>query len=279
MLTWRHLALSLYGSRDPRVSWVKSMVGHRAILVHDFEESNRRGMLDGGSRYLLTFDVFKRGLEEAIDHGIAFDEIGGPDPRTSGRVEITSDDGGGSALLLAEYLSARGLRATFFVVTDWIGMEKFLGVEEIRAIHSMGHVVGSHSHTHSGPFCDLSEVQLRHEVLESRAVLREVLGIEVDAFSVPGGEILPTTIRRLESPDLGLSRIYTSTPRQGVYRSRATASVIGRYCIEARMGQAKIFRVLSGRGWGRNRMRYLAGRVKREIWKNVSVGGGRGRDT
>ncbi len=230
-------------------------------------------MLDGGSRYLLSLGVFKSGLEAAIDHGVVFDEIGGPDPGTSGRVEITSDDGGGSALLLAEYLAGQGLRATFFIVTDWIGRENFLDRDEIRAIRSMGHVVGSHSHTHSGPFCDLPEVQLRDEVLESKGVLEELLGVEVDTFSVPGGEIRPATIRRLESPELGLSRIYTSTPRQGVYRSRTTAKVIGRYCIEAAMGQARIVRIFSGQGWERNRMRYLAGRAKREVWKAFSIGG------
>ena len=260
-------------SRPPYSSKVAANPGHRAILVHDFKESSRRGMLDGGSRYLLSFEVFKRGLEAAADQGVVFDEIGGPDPGVSGRVEITSDDGGGSALLLAEYLSARGLRATFFIVTDWIGMENFLAAEEIRAIHSMGHVVGSHSHTHSGPFCDLSEVQLRREVVESRAVLEELLGVEVDAFSVPGGELRPATIRRLESPELGLSRIYTSTPRQGVYRSRATTKVVGRYCVEAAMDHAKIARIFGGQGWARNRMRYLAGRARREVWKFVSADG------
>ena len=249
--------------------------GHRAILVHDFKESNRRGMLDRGSRYLLSFEVFKRGLETSIDQGVVFDEIGGPDPTFSGRVEITSDDGGGSALLLAEYLSTQGLRATFFIVTNWIGMKNFLTVEEIRAIHSMGHVVGSHSHTHSGPFCDLSEVELRREVVESRAVLEELLGVKVNTFSVPGGEILPATIKRLESSELGLSRIYTSTPRQGVYRSRTTTKVIGRYCVEAAMNHKKITRIFSGHGWARNRMRYLAGRTRREIWKFASTGSSR----
>lgn len=244
--------------------------GHRAILVHDFMESGRRGMLDGGSRYLLSFEMFKRGLEAAINQGVVFDEIGGPDPEVSQRVEITSDDGGGSALLLAEYLSDRGLRASFFIVTDWIGKADFLASEEIRAIHAMGHVVGSHSHSHSGPFCDLPEDQLRREVVESRAVLEELLGVKVDAFSVPGGEIKPATIRRLESPALGLSRIYTSTPRQGIYRSTATTKVIGRYCVEAAMDHTKIARVFKGQGWAPNRMRYLAGRTRREVWKLIS---------
>jgi len=258
-------------SRPPYSLKVAVNPGHRAILVHDFKESSRRGMLDESSRYLLSFEVFKRGLEAAIDQGIVFDQIGGQDPEVSGHVEITSDDGGGSALLLAEYLSARGLRATFFIVTDWIGLENFLAIEEIRAIHSMGHVVGSHSHTHSGPFCDLSEVRLHREVVESRAVLEELLGVAVNTFSVPGGELLPATIKRLESAELGLSKIYTSTPRQGVYRSRTTTKVIGRYCVEATMDHAKIARIFAGQGWAQNRMRYLAGRARREVWKLVSA--------
>ncbi len=240
-------------------------------------------MLSGDSPYLLSFDVFKRGLDQAIENGVPFDLIGSDDPQGPGGVEITSDDGGGSAMLLAEHLKLLGIRAKFFIVTAWIGRDGFLAGEEIQYIHSLGHVIGSHSHTHPNPFCDLRRGLLRKEVLHSREVLEGLLGVAVDSFSVPGGELRRGTIRELQAVDLGLSRIYTSTPYQGAYLATSTSTVLGRYCIMRSMDSTKTTRVIEGRGWVWNRMRYKIGRTKREAlktipswinWRPGDVGGG-----
>ena len=240
---------------------------HRVILVHDFAESDRRGMLGDDSRYLLSFGEFRRAVEQSIENGVLFDSIGSDDSPERGRVEITSDDGGGSALLLADHLKGLGIRARFFIVTGWIGTNGFLTRDEIRYIHSLGHLVGSHGHTHPNPFCDLDRQHLRQEVFQSREILEDLLGCAVDLFSVPGGEVLPRTIRELQKEDLGLSRIYTSTPHQGVYIVNTSSSVLGRYCLVRSMDHRKIVSVLEGRGWMHNRLRYRAGRLKRELAK------------
>ena len=242
---------------------------HRVILVHDFAESDRRGMLDDDSRYLLSFSEFRRALDQSIENGLLFDSIGSDDSPERGRVEITSDDGGGSALLLADHLKGLGIRARFFIVTGWIGTNGFLTRDEIRYIHSLGHLVGSHGHTHPNPFCDLDRRHLRQEVFQSREILEDLLGCAVDLFSVPGGEVLPRTIRELQERDLGLFRIYTSTPHQGVYIANTTSSVLGRYCLVRSMDYRKIASVLEGRGWIYNRLRYRAGRLKRELAKGI----------
>ena len=242
---------------------------HRVILVHDFAESDRRGMLDDDSRYLLSFSEFRRALDQSIENGLLFDSIGSDDSPERGRVEITSDDGGGSALLLADHLKELGIRARFFIVTGWIGTNGFLARDEIRYIHSLGHAVGSHGHTHPNPFCDLDRQHLRQEVLQSREILEDLLGCAVDLFSVPGGEVLPRTIRTLQEGDLGLFRIYTSTPHQGVYISNTSSSVLGRYCLVRSMDHRKIASVIEGRGWMYNRLRYRAGRINRELVKGV----------
>ena len=108
---------------------------HRVILVHDFEESDRRGMQDDNSRYLLSLSEFKRALDQSIEKGLLFDSIDSSDSPERGSVEITSDDGGGSALLLADHLKELGIRGRFFIVTGWIGTDGFLTREEIRYIH------------------------------------------------------------------------------------------------------------------------------------------------
>ena len=242
---------------------------HRVILVHDFAESDRRGMLGDDSRYLLSFGEFRRAVEQSIENGVLFDSIGSDDSPERGRVEITSDDGGGSALLLADHLKGLGIRARFFIVTGWIGTNGFLTRDEIRYIHSLGHAVGSHGHTHPNPFCDLDRRHLRQEIFQSREILEDLLGCAVDLFSVPGGEVLPRTIRDLQEEDLGLFRIYTSTPHQGVYIANPTSSVLGRYCLLRSMSYRKIVSVLEGRGWMYNRQRYRAGRIKRELVKDI----------
>ena len=227
-------------------------------------------MLDDDSQYLLSFREFTRGLDHSIQNGVLFDSIGSDDALEQARVEITSDDGGGSALLLADYLKELGVRASFFIVTGWIGTNGFLTREEIRYINALGHTVGSHGHTHPNPFCDLSRHAIRQEVLQSREILEDLLGCAVDHFSIPGGEVRPKTLRELQETDLGLSRIYTSTPHQGVYITGSTSSVLGRYCLVRSMNYRKVADVIAGRGWVSNRLRYQAGRVKRELVKGVS---------
>ena len=61
---------------------------------------------------------------------------------------LTFDDGGKSGLYAAEALTRLGWPAHFFVVTSRIGGRTFLGADELRTLRSLGHLVGTHSHTH-----------------------------------------------------------------------------------------------------------------------------------
>ena len=140
---------------------------HRVIMVHDFNESARRGMQEEHSRYLISLDMFIASIKQSLKAGIPFDSISSFDSTTEDKVEITSDDGGGSSILLAQRLNNLDIRATFFIVTSLIGTEGFLNEGEIRYIRSLGHNIGSHSHTHPSPFCDLTLESIEFEVLKA----------------------------------------------------------------------------------------------------------------
>ncbi len=100
---------------------------------------------------------------------------------------LTFDDGGSSALAVAEELRRRGWRAYFFVTTGLIGHPGFVGEEAIRELDRMGHVVGSHSVTHPERMSSLPVERILQEWEESVATLSELIGRDVRTGSVPGG--------------------------------------------------------------------------------------------
>ncbi len=62
---------------------------------------------------------------------------------------LTFDDGHSSDWDFAfPILHEMGAKATFFVVTDWIGKPGFLSVEQIRELRKNGMQIGSHSCSH-----------------------------------------------------------------------------------------------------------------------------------
>jgi len=65
---------------------------------------------------------------------------------------LTFDDGGASAMYVADELGRRGWKGHFFIITSRIGERTFLKPSDIRTLRSAGHVVGTHSHTHPDIF-------------------------------------------------------------------------------------------------------------------------------
>ena len=131
----------------------------------------------------------------------------------------------------------------------------------------MGHIIGSHSHTHPNPFCELSKFEIFDEVRESKDIIENVIGEKINTFSVPGGEIRNDTLNKLCDECLGLDEIYTSTPYQGQYffSSRFTSVVYGRICIENSMPHNKICNYITGKGWKPALINYQARRFRREL--------------
>ena len=103
------------------------------------------------------------------------------------RVAITFDDGTrGQFDQAAPALTARGMTATFFVTTDWVGSPGFMTWDQLRGLKSMGMSVQSHTKSH--PFLsELGAAELRDELAASKRELDAELRQDTQQMAFPGG--------------------------------------------------------------------------------------------
>lgn len=176
---------------------------------------------------------------------------------------LTFDDGGKSALFVADELARRGWLGHFFVVTSRIGERTFLDPFEIRWLRSCGHQIGSHSHTHPDIFRDQPRDRMLREWRDSAAILEDVLGERVTAASVPGGD-LSTYVLETAS-EAGFRYLFTSEPWFTPQRL-GDCWIIGRVCLKAGMAPQTIEALAQFRGWRRAQlMRGLKAVVRRGL--------------
>jgi len=127
----------------------------------------------------------------------------------SGRrlVGLTFDDGSADLLHTAlPVLEELGFSATVFVIAGMLGGKNtwehvheshpelnLLTADEVREVSERGIEVGSHTMTHRR-LADLDPAAVNQEVNDSRHVLGEVLGEEVEGLSYPYGSNSDTVI-------------------------------------------------------------------------------------
>lgn len=113
---------------------------------------------------------------------------------------ITFDDGYESVFAHAvPALAERGMKATVYVVAGAIGglnewdykagdrQERLMSASQIREIADCGFEIGSHTLTHPH-LTDLNESALKRELVDSKHLLEDLIGREVDSFSYPYGD-------------------------------------------------------------------------------------------
>jgi peptidoglycan/xylan/chitin deacetylase (PgdA/CDA1 family) len=104
------------------------------------------------------------------------------------RVAITFDDGNiGQYENAVPALVARGMTATFYITTDWVGTPGFVNWDQLREMKAAGMSIQSHTCAH--PF--LSECnagQLLIELQESKRILDRELQQDTTEIAFPGGD-------------------------------------------------------------------------------------------
>lgn len=113
------------------------------------------------------------------------------------RVAITFDDGtvGHYEHALPE-LVARGMTATFFVTTAWIGRPGYVTWDQLRFMREARMEIGSHTRTH--PFLsELDAAGVEREVAGAREEIDAALGQETLALALPGGDAPRRALRYL----------------------------------------------------------------------------------
>jgi len=245
----------------------------KVITVHDFKESSRKGLQKDNSRYLTSIEELMEAIKYVNDNGVVFDSFTN-DYFNHTKTEITIDDGGGSSLLIADYLKTLDIRGRFFIITSLIGKEQFLNKDEIKYIKSLGHIIGTHSHTHPSPFCELNEIKIENEIIKSKLLIEELIDEKVIMFAIPGGEMRNETLKILAQDKMKIKHIYTSLPFKGVFKKINSCEFHGRLCIEKDMNVNQIIRYLIGKDWILNGINYKLRRLRREViykYKNIKT--------
>ena len=100
-------------------------------------------------------------------------------------VSLTFDAAWGNedTQLLIDILGRYNVKATFFVVGDWV--ERY--PESVKALHDAGHEVMTHSNDHAH-FAQLSPEQIRDNINASCDKIEAVTGVRPKLFRCPYGD-------------------------------------------------------------------------------------------
>jgi peptidoglycan/xylan/chitin deacetylase (PgdA/CDA1 family) len=175
-----------------------------------------------------------------------------PDPPER-PILLTFDDGGASALPVADQLETLGWRGHFFVTTDFIGTRGFLDAPAIRELRRRGHVIGSHSASHPARMSACTTDHLEREWSDSIHRLSDLLGEAVSVASVPGGFYSHGV--GAAAAKAGVRVLFNSEPVMRVHRV-GDCLIVGRFGVQQGVPAAWAASVVRGEIAPRA-MRYL----------------------
>jgi len=125
--------------------------------------------------------------------------VAGSDPN---QIALTYDDGPnpGATPQLLNVLARRKVRATFFLIGNFVRLEPAL----TREIAAAGHVIGNHTMSH--PRLPLvSSARIREEIAGTNAAIEDTIGAPVRLFRPPYGQRRPAVLRIAR--ELGLTTV------------------------------------------------------------------------
>jgi peptidoglycan/xylan/chitin deacetylase (PgdA/CDA1 family) len=218
-------------------------------MYHDVAGGPATGGADG------YFAVSRAGLARQLDlivesgaRGCSLEEaVARPG---TGRIAITFDDGTSGQLDQAvPELASRGMTATFFVATAWVGRPGCISWDGLREMKAAG--LSIQSHTRSHPFLsELAPAEVLEELRASRLELDQRLGQQTVTLALPGGDMPRSQPQRLFR-EAGYRVVATS--RWGVNRDagpgREDPVLVRRCTIRGEPEPDQFRRVLAGDRW------------------------------
>ena len=174
-------------------------------------------------------------LREAIYEGLLLP----PKP-----ILITFDDGHVDNYVNAfPIMQTYGLTGTIYIVANRLGSDGFLSIEHLHDMIEADWEIGSHGMTHAD-LTTLQPEELRVEILDSRLLLEDRLGVEVRSFSYPFGSFTETIIGKIQN--------YGYRTGMGLGKSNShTASTIyflSRHEVHGRISKEDFNSLLSSNG-------------------------------
>lgn len=218
-----------------------TLMYHDVVRAGRFESSGFPGA--AANIYKLeegVFDAHLRAIAEAA-HGVAVGVVS-TDGLDDGAVLLTFDDGGATAMAIAERLEAHGWRGYFFITTDYIGRPGFVTEADIRDLHAREHIIGSHSCSHPERMSRCVRDEIDREWRDSARRLSDIIGESAVTGSVPGGFYSPAVAESAGAA--GITMLFNSEPTRQVRRVGG-CRVVGRFAME-RMSPVAAGRLVAG---------------------------------
>jgi peptidoglycan/xylan/chitin deacetylase (PgdA/CDA1 family) len=142
-------------------------------------------------------------------------------------VLLTFDDGWqGTVQYGGPLLEQHSAQALVFITTDFLGRRHFLSRSDVSRLTPKRFRVGSHARTHR-MLSLLPEPQIRAELSDSKKLLEDLTGYEVDALSIPSGAV-DRRVRRI-AVECGYRFVFDSEVR--VNRRGDSPTSIGRVAL------------------------------------------------
>ncbi len=217
----------------------------------------------GAARYAMSVRVFSGMLDAMKDPAVctAADLASVKQPNI---IVITFDDG-----LISDYeiafkeLSARGLKATFFVNTSNVGKPGYCTKSHLCEMSRAGMEIGSHGQTHNY-LVTMPREDAATEICDSKKQLEDLLGVGVLSFAAVGGHYRNWMVE--QAADSGYRIFATMIPgRTPVGQQRIL--LLRRNHIQAVHGADYIARVMRGERnvLAANRARYMLLSLARRV--------------
>lgn len=199
---------------------------HPVIILHGIG-APQRALEPGEEVFWLSRDMFCRTLDLIAEMG--------PDAPV-----ITFDDGNASDIEIAlPELEARGLRATFFLLTGRLGIPGSLTEADVTALAQAGHPIGLHGADHVD-WRGLDDASRIREFVTARDRLAALAGHPVDLAAAPFGLYDRQILQDLRR--LGFRALYTSD--RGL--AAGGAFIRPRNCLEGAMNDSALSEALRG---------------------------------
>lgn len=176
--------------------------------------------------YKITESLFEEHVKSCVGKNVLF----------------TFDDGGVSNLsVTAPILEKYGFKGLFFITTSKIGCIGFLTEEQIKILSDRGHIIGTHTHSHSLHLNRLSKEDIHNEWKKSIDILSSIIGRNIHVASVPNGNVSKEVFE--EAFKCGIKQIYTSIPKD----TDGIECIIGRYVIRNGFRVSILHRIINNR--------------------------------
>ncbi len=184
---------------------------------------------------------------------------------------VTFDDGFADNLKACEALAERGIPATVFVTSSYVGKSNMLAASELQELAALpGIDIGAHSVKH--PYLDsISTDRAEIEIVNSKTQLEDTLGSAVTTFAYPHGAY-DRNVRELVKR-CGFTG--AAAVKNAISHREDDPFAVSRWSIETGVSLETLSQVLAGsgapRGWTNERLRTRAARLVRRSKARVGA--------